>query len=349
MDAERPRLVHGGDHNTRYSGMTNGNSQCRIEIDSITAGFMSGDRRGDGAASQAQEGRASVNRERNVHASMFGGNTYSYMRSHSAEACLARLAELGFQEFELMVHPGHLWPAELSAGSAAPSAAGSSSAVCSSPRSTCRTSTSTSPAPRRNARLFAQPVDRNGAARRRARRARRGDRSRQSQPAVSRRRRRTDRTFLSRVRPTLPGGRSRGTALWVENMPFAFLPAIGGLMDALTQYGNDAVRIVYDVANAYFIGEDFADGLKQCRERLALVHLSDTGQQFYRHDPVGLGTVPFAEVPRALAAVGYTSAADAGDHLARSRPRHHCQRQQTRATRLHLRRSSSITEVQEAS
>src|SRR5450756_1895349 len=46
---------------------------------------------------------------------MFGCNTYSYMRSHSAEACLARLADFGFQEFELMVHPGHLWPAELTA------------------------------------------------------------------------------------------------------------------------------------------------------------------------------------------------------------------------------------------
>jgi sugar phosphate isomerase/epimerase len=41
------------------------------------------------------------------------------------------------------------------------------------------------------------------------------------------------------------------------------------------------------------------------RARLALVHLSDTGRQVYRHDPVGLGTVPFADVPPALAAVGY--------------------------------------------
>ena len=42
-------------------------------------------------------------------------------------------------------------------------------------------------------------------------------------------------------------------------MPFAFLPGIGELMDALKRYGNDALRIVYDIANAYFIGEDFAD------------------------------------------------------------------------------------------
>ena len=56
-----------------------------------------------------------MNRESNAHASMFGCNSYSYMRSLGAEAFLARLAEQGFQEFELMVHPGHLWPAELSA------------------------------------------------------------------------------------------------------------------------------------------------------------------------------------------------------------------------------------------
>ena len=44
----------------------------------------------------------------------FGCNTYSYMRSQTAERCLVNLSELGFREFELMVHPGHLWPAELS-------------------------------------------------------------------------------------------------------------------------------------------------------------------------------------------------------------------------------------------
>ncbi len=37
------------------------------------------------------------------------------MLSHGAAACLARLADKGFCEFEFMVHPGHLWPAELSA------------------------------------------------------------------------------------------------------------------------------------------------------------------------------------------------------------------------------------------
>src|SRR5438105_3142156 len=60
-------------------------------------------------------GRASVNGKTTAETAIFGCNTYSYMRSHSAEACLARLADQGFAEFELMVHPGHLWPADASA------------------------------------------------------------------------------------------------------------------------------------------------------------------------------------------------------------------------------------------
>src|ERR1700709_2080924 len=56
-----------------------------------------------------------VNPANSAPTSMFGCNTYSYMRSLSAEACLARLADQGFEEFEVMVHPGHLWPADLSA------------------------------------------------------------------------------------------------------------------------------------------------------------------------------------------------------------------------------------------
>ncbi|MEI6325758.1 MAG: AAA family ATPase, partial [Gemmataceae bacterium] len=68
-----------------------------------------------------------------------------------------------------------------------------------------------------------------------------------------------------------PVAESTGTSLWVENMPFAFLPGIGELLAALKQYGNDTVRVIYDIANAHFIGEDFAEGLRQCGPRLELV------------------------------------------------------------------------------
>jgi hypothetical protein len=56
-----------------------------------------------------------MNRKAPVPVFKFGCNTYSYVRSHSAEAYLLRLADLGFQEFELTVRSGHLWPADFSA------------------------------------------------------------------------------------------------------------------------------------------------------------------------------------------------------------------------------------------
>ena len=47
------------------------------------------------------------------------------------------------------------------------------------------------------------------------------------------------------------------------------------------------------------------EALRRCRKRLKLVHLSDTNQQVYRHDPVGAGDVPFAQVPPVLKEIGY--------------------------------------------
>jgi L-ribulose-5-phosphate 3-epimerase len=254
----------------------------------------------------AQEGYASVNPESHAHTSLFGCNTYSYMRSQSAEACLTQLSDRGFEEFEVMVHPGHLWPADLSAGR----------------RQALRRTIE-----QRKLRLVSlnmPNIDINVAS------AAPGMRAYSLQLLVDTVRlagelgargvvigpgkanplfpagpEELTRHFFDALDVLCPVALASGTALWVENMPFAFLPDIGGLLDALKRYGNDAVRIIYDIPNAYFIGEDFADGLRQCRTLLELVHLSDTGKQAYRHDPVGLGTVPFAEVPTALAAVGY--------------------------------------------
>jgi sugar phosphate isomerase/epimerase len=102
-----------------------------------------------------------------------------------------------------------------------------------------------------------------------------------------------------------PAAQKAGTALYVENMPFAFLPGIDALMQALDRYGNDRIGIVYDVANGYFINEDIGAALRKCRSRVKIVHLSDTNQKVYKHDAVGLGTVDFAPIPGYLSEIGY--------------------------------------------
>jgi sugar phosphate isomerase/epimerase len=230
------------------------------------------------------------------------------MRSHSAEACLARLADFGFQEFELMVHPGHLWPAELSAEQRSAlrrmmDQRGLQLTALNMPNIDINVAGAAAEMRAYSLNLLNETVRLAGEL------GARGvvigpGKANPLFPAPAAELIGHFFAALDRLGPVAAAG---GTALWVENMPFAFLPEIGQLTDALKRYGNDAVRIVYDIANAHFIGEDFAAGLQQCRDRLALVHLSDTGAQVYRHDPIGLGSVPFADVPRALHAAGYTA------------------------------------------
>ena len=239
---------------------------------------------------------------------MFGCNTYSYMRSHSAEACLARLADFGFEEFELMVHPGHLWPAELTAAQRSAirrmmQQRGLQLTALNMPNIDINVAGAAAEMRAYSLNLVSETVRLAGELGARGVVIGPG----KANPLFPAPAAELIGHFFAALDRLGPVAAASGTALWVENMPFAFLPAIGDLVDALKQYGNDAVRIVYDIANAHFIGEDFVAGLQQCRARLALVHLSDTGRQIYRHDPVGLGTVPFAEVPRALHAAGYSA------------------------------------------
>jgi L-ribulose-5-phosphate 3-epimerase len=249
-----------------------------------------------------------VNRERLVQASMFGCNTYSYMRSHSAEACLAQLVDLGFQEFEIMVHPGHLWPAELSAERRRAirrqiEPRGIHLTTLNMPNIDINVAGAAAEMREYSLNLVTETVRLAGELGARGVVIGPG----KANPLFPAPAEELIGHFFAALDRVAPVAKTSGTALWVENMPFAFLPAIGDLVDSLKRYGNDEVRIVYDLANAYYIKEDFANGLQQCRERLALVHLSDTGQQVFRHDPVGLGTLPFADVPRALVAAGYNA------------------------------------------
>ena len=237
----------------------------------------------------------------------FGCNTYSYIRSHGAEACLAHLADIGFREFELMVHPGHLWPGEL-----APDARRALRRMMEA--QSLHLTTLNMPNIDINVagaapEMRAYSLDLLEKAVRLA-----GDLGARgliigpgkANPLFPPKAEELVGYFYAALDRLCPIAQSAGTALWAENMPFAFLPTIDGLMGALETYGNDAIRVVYDAANAHFIGEDVAAGLRRCRDRLALVHLSDTGQKEFRHDAVGTGTVPFGDVRRVLAEIGHT-------------------------------------------
>jgi len=241
-----------------------------------------------------------------TQAEHFGCNTYSYIRSEPASRCVARLADLGFRKFELMVHPGHLWPPRPNAEGLVElrrvlEATGAEVITLNMPNIDINVAAA---APEMRAYSLtmltgtvqlASEIGAPGIVIGPGK----ANPLFPADPAEL-----TDH-FFAALDTLCPVAKSGGTALWVENMPFAFLPGIDSLVNALDRYGNDDIGIVYDVANAHFIGEDIGGGLAKCGQRLKLVHLSDTGRQHYRHDPVGYGTVPFRDIPAMLRAVDY--------------------------------------------
>ena len=240
------------------------------------------------------------------NASLFGCNTYSYTIGCSAEDCLGRLADFGFVEFELMMYPGHLWPPETNAQR----------------RVALRRLVE-----RRDLRVVSlnmPNIDMNVAGASVEMRRYTLDLLRQivelagdlgapgvvigpgkANPLLPAPRERLEGYFFAALDELAPLARKVGTALWVENMPFAFVPDIEGLMQMLDRHGDDDIGVVYDVANGHFVKEDLGAALRHCRRRLELVHLSDTGQRIYRHDKVGAGDVPFAQVPPVLKEIDY--------------------------------------------
>ena len=88
-------------------------------------------------------------------------------------------------------------------------------------------------------------------------------------------------------------------------MPITFIPKATDVVAALDALGDDRIGIIYDVANGVFVGDDPTEDLRLVKDRLRLVHLSDTGTVKFRHDPVGQGSVPFAEVGQTLQDIGY--------------------------------------------
>jgi L-ribulose-5-phosphate 3-epimerase len=180
----------------------------------------------------------------------FAINTYSYIFSGSAADTVARLADQGYGGVELMFFPGHLWPAELDAS------------ALRKLRNLCE----------QRLRLVSvnmPNVDMNIAAAAEEMRTYTLNLLIQfvrcagelgaggivvgpgkANPLFPMPRERMVSYFYRALDRLAPLARQAGTRLLIENMPFAFLPDAESLMNVVDNYGDDGIRVIYDVANA---------------------------------------------------------------------------------------------------
>jgi L-ribulose-5-phosphate 3-epimerase len=112
--------------------------------------------------------------------------------------------------------------------------------------------------------------------------------------------------FAEAFERVLRAAERTGVRLLLENIPMGVYPRADQLIGFADHIDNPLVGVCYDIANAHFIGEDTAEGLQLVRPRLGIVHLSDTGRQTWRHDPVGQGSCDFAGFGAKLREIGYS-------------------------------------------
>lgn len=100
----------------------------------------------------------------------------------------------------------------------------------------------------------------------------------------------------------IPRAKEAGTRLLFEQTPYCFTPTIETLANLVRTIDHDAVKIVYDVANAAYIGEDPVAALLEYHDLIPLIHISDTGTQTWGHDPIGTGVIDWPALGAAVEA-----------------------------------------------
>ncbi|WFU43342.1 sugar phosphate isomerase/epimerase [Bradyrhizobium sp. CB82] len=87
-----------------------------------------------------------------------------------------------------------------------------------------------------------------------------------------------------------------GIPIILENHPQGLLATAADTARFLDAEGYADMPVIYDVANAFAIGEDPVEGLKALSPRLGIVHLSDAPKGQWRHDPIGSGAIDFTAI-----------------------------------------------------
>ena len=98
-----------------------------------------------------------------------------------------------------------------------------------------------------------------------------------------------------------------GVTLLLENIPSLFLQTAEEIAWAIDDLGSNRIGAIYDVANG-FMSEDPAKGIAILREKIKLVHLSDTTRRKWEHNKIGDGDVDFFSVYKALREIEYEGA-----------------------------------------
>jgi L-ribulose-5-phosphate 3-epimerase len=234
----------------------------------------------------------------------YAPDTLSFARDYSLKECIDHLADGGFVEFQLSLHPGFAWPSEMNAtarGSLRRHIAdrGLTLAAVNLPGVEINLGSLYPEMRAYTLDVLAQNIEIAGEL---------GARSviiapGKHHPLLPASKETMMGHFYAALDVLAPLSERMKTTLCVENTPSSFLSSTEGLISALDNYGNDSIGVCYDVPNGHFVKEDVAPALRKLGDRLKLLHVADTTREAHRHAAVGAGDISFAEIGSALTAI----------------------------------------------
>jgi len=238
---------------------------------------------------------------------MYGGSTFSFMWQMPALEALGKLRALGLNDFDVILAPGHCWPADLSPQARARLAA-------SLRAEDIRVESTNLPAidlnlasciPEIRAQgvgLYTQALELSADLGGRAAVVVPGRVSPLFPPPQQ-----ASETWLRESLERLLAVAERlGQTLYIESHPQTPIPTAEAIERFLASLPHERLKVAYDVANAEFVSEDQPAALRRLAPRLGQVHLSDGTRTRWRHDRVGLGTVDFARILSALKDIDFS-------------------------------------------
>lgn len=234
-------------------------------------------------------------------------NTYGYIWETPAADCIRRLTDLGYRNFELMIHPPHLplddfSPAARREFRAVVEATGARITSVNMPSLDQNLASAFGRVREASVAMFLDAIDLVADIGAPWLVTVPGRMSPLFPPPLAQR----IGWMTGSIERLLPRAESRGIGLAIENVPFASFPDAKTLGGFVRTFASPAIGVCYDAANAHFIGESVTQGVADLADLLRVAHLSDTTRQVWRHDRLGLGDVPVADFIRALDAVGFT-------------------------------------------
>jgi sugar phosphate isomerase/epimerase len=235
-----------------------------------------------------------------------GGSTFSFMWSAPALSAMRQMRELGLNDFDVILVPGHCWPGELSAAdrtqlAAALRADGTRIESLNLPALDQNLASCVPEIRAYAVDLYAQVLQLSADLGGRAVVAVPGRVSALFPPPQAA----SEGWLAESLAALLEVAERLDQQLYIESHPQTPIPTVDLIERFLAGIEHPRLKVAYDVSNAEFVAENQVDALRRLAPRLGQVHLSDGTKTRWRHDRVGLGTVDFPAILRTLDEIGF--------------------------------------------